>query len=460
MLDENFPTFYFKETPDSPSSSIVYFTANGSERTDLYFFQKPNPALPTNRNKYEISMHDTLELNLRDKNIYLEIKYAEVSIAPEFTQPTLSAAEIRQNGGVPPPPQPMIPDGFTIQLCQPARQVLVKAEKSTWMGKESFEFEVPQVAFPRLTASRIDREQNDPYANPAAAKIAFQWRRESILSKDMTCYMTGSCVGGRRSKEPDITIAMYKHRKGKESLLSLYEPNLRRIEVDDGKGLEVVLLLSLEVIREIYLTPNQDSFNLDGAPPTRRKNSRPIPNGSSASPRPDAYAMTSGIGNLSPGAKPSSPVAQQCVSPSASRFTPQAEREREKRDKAEQKRIKRMLDEEEKERKRRDAEVAKETERLRKEFGMEGQDYQPPHLPPRPSPNPNNNAGSSRPTLHVQTPLPPARPLSAEPRPQGGGHGSWYGGPSMGSSFFPGSQPQPGRGRGNGKISKKKSTFF
>ncbi|KAI0142805.1 hypothetical protein GGR57DRAFT_375281 [Xylariaceae sp. FL1272] len=452
MLDENFPTFYFKDAPNSPSSSVVYFTEHGSDRTALYSFQKPDPTLPTSRNRYEISLRDSHSE---------EIVYANVLIEPEFSQLSLSAAEIRQNGGVPPPPQPMIPDGFTVQLRNPDRQVMVKAEKSMWMGKESFEFEIPQVAFPRPTASRIDREQNDPTANSASPKIVFKWKRESKLSKDMTCYMTGSSVGGRRSKEPDITVVMYKH--GREQALSLYDPHLRRVDIDDPKGLEVVLLLSAEVIREIYLTPSRESFNLDGAAPTKRKNSKPIPNGGSGSPRPDAYTMSSGVGNLTPGAKSSSPVAQPSISPPASRFTPQGEREREKRDKAEQKRIKKMLDEEEKERKRRDAEVAKETERLRKEFGMEGQDYRPPNLPPRPSPNPSSHAGPSRPTLHVQTLPPPTRPLSAEPRPLGGGHGSWFGGPSIGPSFFPGSQPKPGRrrgGSGDGKIQKKKSTFF
>ena len=46
--------------------------------------------------------------------------------------------------------------------------------------------------------------------------------------------LAGKSTDGKKSKEPDITIAMF--RKGKE--LTLYQPNMHRVEVEDMKGLE------------------------------------------------------------------------------------------------------------------------------------------------------------------------------------------------------------------------------
>ncbi|KAI0191297.1 hypothetical protein EV127DRAFT_429162 [Xylaria flabelliformis] len=452
MLDENLPTFYFRQPSDNPLSTILYFTQNGSEPAAEYSLQKLDPALPQAKNKYALALGDASAQG---------IIFAEVLIEPEFQQPTLSAAEIRAHNGAPPAPVPIIPESFAIQLYNPDQQVVVKGEKSMWMGKESFDFEIPQQTFRVPSASQIDRQQNDPVANSATPKVMFKWKRESKFSRDMACYMTGRSMDGKKSKEPDITVALYKH--GREKSVTIYEPNLRRIEVEDRKGLEIVLLLGAEVIREIYLTPSRDNFNVNGAPPSKRKNSRPMTN-TPGSPKPDAYTMTSGIGISTP-ANANSPITQQPT-------PPQDAETREKRDKAEQKRIKKMLEDEDKERRRREAEIEKETERLRKEFGMAGQDYGPrPDLPPRPGPNPNSNAGPSRPALHLQTPAPPPRPLSAGPRPPGAGHSSWFSGPALGPGmmpqFFgpppPQSQVKPGRrrgGSGDGKIHKKKSTFF
>ncbi|KAI0199693.1 hypothetical protein F4808DRAFT_205248 [Astrocystis sublimbata] len=453
MLDENLPTFYFRQPSDDPLSTTLYFTRNGSEPAAEYTLQRLNPSLPQARNKYALALGDA---NARG------IIYAEVLVEPEFTQPTLSAAEIRAHNGAPPPPAPIVPEGFTVQLYDPDQQVIIRGEKSMWMGKESFEFEIPQQTFRVPSTSQLDRQQNDPVANSNTPKIMFKWKRESKFSRDMTCYMTGRSVGGKKSKEPDITIALYKH--GRETSVTVYEPNLQRVEIEDRKGLEIVLLLGAEVIRDIYLAPGRDTFNVSGAPPSKRKNSnlRPLTN-SPGSPKPDSYVMSSGIG-VPPPAKVSSPIIQQqSTSP---QVTQNHDPDREKREKAEQKRIQKMLEDEEKERRRRDAEVEKETERLRREFGMAGQDYGPrPNLPPRPG-GPNAEAGPSRPYLHLQTPAPPPRPMSTGPSPSAGaGHSSWFSGPGVGPGMAPlgGFLGKPGRrrgGSGDGKLFKKKSTFF
>ncbi|KAI2639580.1 hypothetical protein GGS26DRAFT_540718 [Hypomontagnella submonticulosa] len=456
MLDENLPTFFFRHSSNNPLLSILYFTQNGSEQAAEYSLQRINPDLPQSKNKYAVAMGDA---------VVQDVIFGEVLIEPEFQQPALSAAEARQQNGAPPAPVPLIPDGFTIQLYNPDQQIVVKGEKSTWTGKESWEFEMPQQSFRMPSVSKVDREQANPVASSLTPKIMFKWKRDSKFSKDMTCYMTGTSVGGKKSKDPDITIALYKH--GREPTVTIYEPNLRRVDIEDRKGLEVVLLLGAEVIREIYLFPSRDSFNIAGAP-SKRKNSRPTPT-SSASP---TLVMSGAFGNIPPS---SSPITQQPTPPQDTRIdaetkrlqaiVEQEEREREKQERAEQRRIKQMLEEEEKERRRREAEVAKETERLRKQFGMQGQDFGPkPNLPPRP--------GSQVP--HLQPPNPPPRPLSAEPRPHahGSGIGSWFhglgstpGGPAVFQNYGYAQPPQPHSGRrrksdDGGKVLKKKSTMF
>ncbi|KAK9426233.1 hypothetical protein SUNI508_12504 [Seiridium unicorne] len=473
MLDENLPTFFARQSSDSPLSSVLYFTQNGSEPAPEYAYKRPDPSLPESRNKYAVGLTDAFTQ---------DVLYGEVLIEPEWQQPTLSAAEIRAQNGVPPPPVPLIPESFTIQLYNPDQQIVVKGEKSTWTGKESWEFEMPQQSFKLPSTSKLDQD-TDPTGNILTPKIMFRWKRDSKFSKDMTCYMTGRSLGKQKSKDPDITVAMYK--QGRNSGLTIYEPNLNRVEVEDRKGLELVLLLGAEVIREIYLFASRDSFNVSGAPPTKRKNSRPVPAGTppnTSSPVNNAFAMSGGLSNVPP-AKTTSPVTQQPTPPSDPRNpavvdaetrrlqaqVQKEERERERRDKEEQKRIKRMLEEEEKQRHRREAEVEKETEALRKQFGMQGQDYAAsrPNLPPRPSNQPNSVPQAQlHPPGAVNGIAPPTRPLSAGPSHS---FGSWWHGPGVGPVVPPQQhgppqqQPQNSSGRrkdGASKIHKKRSVFF
>lgn len=473
MLDENLPTFISRQTSDNPLSSVLYFTQNGSEPVPEYAYKRPDPSLPQTRNKFAVGLTDAFGQ---------DVLYGEVLIAPEWQQPTLSAAEIRAQNGVPPAPVPLIPDGFTINLYNPDQQIVVKGEKSSWTGKESWEFEMPQQSFKLPSASKLDQDAR-PADDILTPKIMFKWKRDSKFSKDMTCYLTGRSIGKQKNKDPDITVAMYK--QGRSPGLTIYEPNLNRVEVEDMKGLECVLLLGAEVIREIYLFPHRDSFNISGVPPTKRKNSKPVPVGTPpkpSSPANVAYAMSGALGNMPPG-NTASPVTQQPTPPLDPR-APAAvdaetkrlqgqiqkeERERERRDKEEQKRIKKMLEEEEKQRRRREADIEKETAQLRKQFGMQGQDYPAnrPNLPPR-------QANGHAPQQQLQQPgswngsAPHTRPLSAGPSHGFGNRGQGPGvGPVAPQQY---GQPQPqqpqnnsGRGRvgsdGN-KIQKKRSVFF
>ncbi|KXX75994.1 hypothetical protein MMYC01_207478 [Madurella mycetomatis] len=388
MLDENLPTFRLRPSSDSPLSSILYFTQHGSDPSAEYLIRRPDPALPESRNKYALALCDPFNP---------DVVYGEVMVEPEWTQPTLSAAEIRaqaQSGAGPAPAAAIVPDSFTIQLYNPDQTVAVKMVPGTWNKSDSWEFDLPVQTFRTPTSSQLDREQQN--ASPAAAdlipRIMFRWKKEGRLSKEMTCYMSGTRLGARKNKEPDITIAMFK--AARESVMTIYQPNLRRVELEDRKGLELILLLGSEVIRDLYLSPKVDVFNVQGGGPVlngnKRKNSRPTGSttdlagiGAATMSGAVAAAVPPAAATSTPAVRPPPPTtaaANNAAPGPASRpeidaetrrlqaLVEREERERRKAELAEQKRIQKMIQEEEKERRRREAEIAKETERLRKNF--------------------------------------------------------------------------------------------
>lgn len=202
---------------------------------------------------------------------------------PGWSHPTLSQEEIRKNGGVPPPPQPIFPDQFAIQLYNPDTQIIVKEQKTKWSGTQSWEFSIPQVTFRTPSASTLDRTQNDPSADATTPRVNFVWRKEGRYGKDMTCYLTGKStdlVGkkAKKSKEPDIAVALFTMLKE----MTIMEPNLYRIEIEDYKGLEVVLLLSAAVIRDMFINSQREAFHI--VDPAVRKNSGGILTRKASSP--------------------------------------------------------------------------------------------------------------------------------------------------------------------------------
>ncbi|KAK0722574.1 hypothetical protein B0T26DRAFT_602508, partial [Lasiosphaeria miniovina] len=472
MLDENLPTFRFKPASDNPLSSVVFFTQNGADPSADYVLRRADPAVPGSRNRYAVALCDAYNP---------DVIYGEVMIEPEWSQPTLSTAEIRaqaQNGAGPALATPLIPDNFTIQLYNPDQSVNIKLVPGGWNKTDSWEFELPIQTFRMPSVSELDREHRVPPAD-LAPRIMFRWKKDGKLTKDMTCFMTGKNLGGRKSKEPDITIALFK--AARDTAVTIYQPNLQRVEVEDNKGLEIVLLLSAEIVKDLYLMPKQDVFNISGGGPSpsalngggRRKNSRPTAAQAPSPPIPP-LAMSGALGNIPPQAQRYSPVSQPypspplaahsvppgAIGPSAADIEAETrrlqamvereDREREKRERADQKRIKRMLEEEEEENRRREEAVAKETERLRKKYGVDGQDlphYRPSGIvsPPTPPPPPaapplpprNNPVPQFAPPPLVPLPPPhlqpaqnssnwfgsslPTRPVSAGPNGAGPG---------------------------------------
>ncbi|OBT90658.1 hypothetical protein VE02_00530 [Pseudogymnoascus sp. 03VT05] len=431
MLDENLPAFFMKPNPDDPLRSTIYLGQGGQELSPEYTLRRPDPKqTPEARNCYAVALYDSHNP---------DVLYAEVLVQPEWTQPTLSQAEIRANNGLTPPPVPIVPNSFTIQLYNPDQQVAVKQIAGSWNSSAYWEFEMPQQTFRLPSASSLDREQDDPAASIATPKVTFKWKKDGKLSRDITCFMAGKSTNGKKSKEPDITIAMF--RKGKE--MTMYEPNMHRVDVEDTKGLEVVILLGATVIKDIFFEASKEMFNITtvAAPavaPTARKSSGPGPVMSgarqTAAPTPalGAYSLPPPISKAPPpqrtqAAPPSnnpsmSPLDQWQIDQETARLRAQVEseerdrdrrnrdeqKERDRRDREEQKRIKKMLDAEAKEQARRDAEVAKETERLRRQYGVA----------------PVRDDGGARPSVHFAPPL-LARPVSyiqgpaMPPRPQG-----------------------------------------
>lgn len=254
---------------------------------------------------------------------------------------------------------------------------------------------MPQRSFRMPSNSTLDQSQSDPATSDITPKLKFTWRKDGSLSRDFACYLSGKSTtpdGKKKNKEPDITVSIFRSFKE----LTLYEPNLSRVEMQDFKGLEVVLLLCAVVIRDVYFTPPKEAFNLVDVKSSPTSSKPPaLPETTTASAN---YAIANGQSD-----KPQRP---RVTIPSASEKETEAEqarlrqqeeaerRERLKREKEAEKKTMELLKKEEKEARRRKEEIEKETERLRKLYGKEEQKLrqqrrlsQPPPMPPRPNQN-------------------------------------------------------------------------
>lgn len=323
-----------------------------------------------------------------------------------------------------------MPSEFVIQLYNPDQQVRVTQRFASLTGAPRWDFTMPQSTFRTPSGSALDRTQDDPTADATIPKLKFSWKKEK-LSKDIGCYMTGKStdmVKKKSKKEPDIAVAVFKSLKE----ITIYEPNLHRCELEDNKGLEVVLLLGAAVIRDIFFANNiKQAFNvMDTAqrtslstpgklqagrssdqilasttsplPPTR-------PIGGSAAlsnlyaskpsvPSSNQYARMSGA-LPPPPPPPTDPRTQWEIDAETARLKATAEaearefkrredarrREREKADEEEARRLKRMVEAEEKERRRQLALVDQETERLKRIYGAPGSTSTAPLAPPPPA---------------------------------------------------------------------------
>lgn len=458
----------------------------GSEAAPAYSLRHPDPALPGSRNRYAVALYDSY---------HPDILYGEVLLIPEWTQPSLSQEEIRRNGGIPPAPQPILPSSFVIQLYNPDQQIVVQQGVSKWSATPQWVFEMPQQSFRQPSVSSLDRTQSDPTASETTPKLRFKWKKDGKLSKDYVCSLSGKNTNPdgskRKNREPDITLSIFKHLKE----ITMYEPNLTRVEMEDPKGLEVVMLLSAIVIREVYNGSMRETFNVSDVPRrlsgetgprknsyerTRRHRTDILPSQAAPPLSNQAPLLQAHTPNARP--PPTDPRSQWEIDAETALLKKQVEREeRERRhaEHAETKRVKKMVEEEERRARLKQLEVEKETEHLRRQFEKEqrqAQKNQAPSLPARPMPNLHptaNFAGLNYPPARVQrphsaSPYPPHGPYI--PRPVNNASSSvFFGGPS--SNLRPpegrtvGSKPSFfGRlghsGQSGPRLSKKQSAVF
>lgn len=499
MLDENLPAFFLKpSTSGVKHQRDIFQSHHGSDPAPSYSLFNADPAstLPAHKNCYGAALFDAYQP---------DILYGEVLARPAWTQPTLSAEELRKNGGVPPPPQPILPHEVVIQLYAPDQQIRMEVKESRF-ASDSYEFSMPQSVFRTPSASNLDRGQSDPASLAITPKINFVWRKESKLSKDLTCYMTGTSADRLEKKksrrDPDIAIALWRSMRE----LTIYEPNIQRLELEDPKGMEVVLLLGAVVIKDLYFASKdslREVLNISDLP-----NERKLSGGGRKLSNPQHTISIIGtpnpLGHLPPGTQQPPPSTRneanrnslprlQTTPPqqqaSASRPPPLADprqqweedketarlraqveaeareerrirKEREKADEAERKRLQKMVEEEEKAARRKQAEIDKETERLRKQYGVK------PIPAPRPEPN---SSHSRRNNGSYMQPIPQGTQVNLQPprpQPQRGSNGL-YVQPSASSSavMMSGANPSASASSstlnvgGHGKPSKKKSFF-
>ncbi|KAI5197560.1 hypothetical protein AUEXF2481DRAFT_474137 [Aureobasidium subglaciale EXF-2481] len=470
MLDENLPAFFYRKSPDGiDHHKGVFFSVRGSDPSPAYSLRHGDPAAANSRNCYAAGLFDCYNP---------EVLYGECLIKPEWSHPSLSQEDIRRNGGVPPPPQPILPSQFTIQLYNPDLQVTVTQKPGSWGGSASYEFSLPQLVFRTPSASTLDRTQDDPGASLVTPKLNFVWRKESKLAKDMTAYMTGKStdeIVKKKHRDPDIIVGLFRSLRE----LTIYEPNLYRVELEDPKGLELILLLSAAVIKDLYFSSDLNQvFNVfdpcrvaslpttttvPSPPPAasadRRKSLprlRTTPPVATTTQRPPL----AGIGTASA----PDPRTQWELDAETARLRAQVDaeerelkrqeairrREREKADEAETRRLRKMVEEEEREVRRRQEEVDRETERLRRQYSLK---------PPSPVNNQQRHSAPSLP-IHSQQQAGPSRPA---PVMSGGNpHAPPAAGPSkMKKKSFWGLRSNSDESNAsNSKLSKKASAVW
>ena len=322
---------------------------------------------------------------------------------------------------------------------------MIRQKASSWNTHPSWEFEIPQQTFRQPSASALDKAQHDPVASEVTPKITFKWRKDSKLSKDLACFLSGKTTNPdgskKKNREPDITIAIFKGLRE----MTLYEPNLQRVDLEDMKGFEVVLLLSAVVIRDVFFGHVRETFNITDALQKVSSHASGKPTAEALGKRsPGRHNSPAGatvtIPTRDPRVPPTDPRSQWEIDAETARLKRQAaeeERQRKKREQAEQRQIKQMLEEEERTRRRRQAEVDRETERLKRIYGQPI-DLSRPSLPA--GPQRRSSAGE-----HSVTGSYPPRPHTSlsHPYPWGSsqaGHGSYLhvpGGSLQGGSFGP-----------------------
>lgn len=283
---------------------------------------------------------------------------------------------------------------------------------------------MPQRTFRQPSSSRLDRTQSDPAVADVTPKLKFSWRKDGKLTKDLSCLLSGMTTtflpeSKTKTKEPDITVSFFKSLRE----ITLYEPNLYRVEMEDFKGLELVLLLGSIVIRDVYFGSTKAAFNVSepsasgtssgsGSGVQHAAKPAAVPTGPSPSPA-QSNALVANAQSTGYQERPQRP---RIAIPRDERRQPSPVdvRSREEIDaeharirhqqewaaQEEQRRTRKLLEAEEKARRKRQIEVDKETKRLQKLYGDEER-------------RAKALAQQSRQSLRLSSPPPPSAVVSA-----------------------------------------------
>ena len=456
MLDENLPSkcdrlsprqrltivaFVLKPSKEKPKQTSTFlFSQYGSDFEPQYTLRHLDPEQHASRNRYAAAIYDAFSP---------EVLYAEVLLIPEWTQPSPVSDQARVNGAIPPPPEPVLPSQFAIQLYNPDQQIIVRHRSAGFNKAATWEFEIPQQTFRAPSFSMLDRTQHDPTASDLTPKLVFKWKKDSKFSKDLACFMSGKSTdieGKGKHRDPDITVSIFKGLKE----LTLYEPNLQRVDIEDMKGFEVALLLGAVVIRDVYFGSLKETFNLH--PGSKHGTTTPIITSTSSNPDPRPQSASP---LHDPRVPPTDPRTQWEIEVESARLlkqTAEEDRQRQRRAEEEEMLTRQMLEREEKEQRRRQqAEIDQETQMLQRMYGQEDASARP-SLPPRdPRQSRHHSEAGQTAYLQSQQNLSPAAPY-VDPwgRPQAG---PYLTGPASQSTFLtPVSDRQP-------RLRQKSSIF-
>ncbi|KAL7270443.1 hypothetical protein RUND412_006850 [Rhizina undulata] len=245
-LDENLPTFHLNPLIHAPNVTTLAYTANGSESQQVYTKTRDPKALST----YSATLHDFF---------VPDITYASVSCSPSIHTPA-TANE---------PQKILLPAEFRIDLFNPDSSVNIEFRHSTLRGNY-WEFTLPKTSFLQPTSSKLDVISSQ-YQLSTMPRITFRWRKEGFMTRpQLRCSLVspGNLPNNKKKQgagEPDIPIAMFYglgDRKGAGEI-QIYQSNLKRVHVEDFKGLEVVLILSAMVIAEVWFGNPLAAFNIE-----------------------------------------------------------------------------------------------------------------------------------------------------------------------------------------------------
>ncbi|KAF2860584.1 hypothetical protein K470DRAFT_270628 [Piedraia hortae CBS 480.64] len=332
MLDENLPTFYL-------SGETVLFAINGEEPRavyslvgnvlrDAYFSDIIYGELGTHQNG---GGHAGTEGDDRGRGDGSRVGAGVGVSSGGGGGSGGSGSKATLSNNAVPERERSLPHPLAITLHNPP--LIVPLTHTHTLLREHYTFSLPSQTFRHPSPSALDLTLPSPGELDTTPRVSFTWRERGW---GWGCYLSPSTPGSGmpRGKEPPILVAF---AKGKE--VTFYESNWKRVEVEDWKGLEVVLIISAFAVINAGAAGRDAAATTTGAGLRRRVSFL-------------GRATGGGGGMLRKNAIPEEHVDVK---------------RQEERDRVLAVKLQRELDS--KERRTREEELRRETERLRKEFG-------------------------------------------------------------------------------------------